>query len=76
MAVMKTYLKVMFNADGAKPSTITEHLQGIGFRPTTGAHDFVYDWPGSAPVEEVLSFGDTIQVALQGTGCLFEMETL
>ncbi len=73
---MKTYLKVMFSADGAKPSAVTENLQGLGFRPTTGAHDFVYEWPGSAAVEDVLSFGDRIQVALEGTGCFFEMETI
>ncbi len=76
MAIMKTYLKVLFSADGAKPSAIKENLQGLGFKATTGAHDFVYEWPGSAAVEEVLGFGDRIQVALNGTGCLFEMETI
>ncbi|MGB0653707.1 MAG: hypothetical protein ACPGQL_10965 [Thermoplasmatota archaeon] len=73
---MKTYLQVLFNAEGARPSEVHERLQGLGFEATTGAHDFVYNWPNSARVQEVLDFGDQIQAALQGTGCLFEMETI
>ncbi len=73
---MKTYLKVLFNSEGGKPSKITAALQGLGFKPTTGAHDYVYDWPGSASVEEVLAFGDLIHQDLAGLGCMFEMETI
>lgn len=72
---MRTYLKVMFSADGAKPSQVRDALEGMGFRPMHGAHDFVYDWPGSADVDGVLSFGDQVHAQLQGLGCLFEMET-
>ncbi len=73
---MRTYLKVMFNSDGAKPSEVRDGLEGMGFQPMHGAHDFVYDWPGAASLDEVLSFGDSIHAQLQGLGCLFEMETV
>lgn len=73
---MKTYLKAIFNASGSKPSRVHDALAGIGFSPMQGAHDFVYDWPASASVEEVLAFGDQIHAALQETGVMFEMETV
>ncbi len=73
---MRTYLKVTFNSDGAKPSRVRDALAGLGFQPMHGAHDFVYDWPDSSDVEGVLSFGDQIHAELQGLGCLFEMETV
>lgn len=73
---VKTYLSVLFNADGDKPSAISEALGQLGFAPMQGAHDFVYDWPGAATVEEVLGFGDRIHAELAGTGCLWSMETV
>lgn len=73
---MKTYLSVIFNADGSKPSRIGEALGQLGFVPMQGAHDFVYDWPGDATVSDVLQFGDRIHAELKGTGCLFSMETI
>lgn len=73
---MKTYLKVLFGADGARPSEVHTALTGLGFQAMHGAHDYAYDWPGSASVDEVLHFGDSVQAALEGMGCMFELETL
>jgi hypothetical protein len=73
---VKTYLSVTFSSEGAKPSAIDEALAGLGFRPTTGAHDWTYDWPSSASVEDVLEFGDRIHAALQGMGTMWQMETV
>lgn len=73
---MRTYLKVTFNADGARPSAVRDALMGLGFQAIHGPHDFVYEWPGNADVEEVLDFGDRIHAELAGLGCLFEMETV
>ncbi|MGB1697278.1 MAG: hypothetical protein ACPHK8_02645 [Thermoplasmatota archaeon] len=73
---MKTYLKTVFNSSGQKPSAIHDALAGIGFSPMHGAHDFVYEWPSEASVEEILGFGDQVHEALHGTGVLFEMETV
>ena len=73
---VKTYLSVLFNADGSKPSAVSEALTQLGFQPIHGAHDFLYQWPGAATVEEVLGFGDKIHAQLAGTGCLWSMETI
>lgn len=73
---MKTYLKVLFHSEGSKPSAVNGALASLGFTPTKGAHDFVYDWPGRATVEEVLGFGDKIHAELSGLDCWFEMETV
>ena len=73
---MKTYLKAVFNANGAKPSAIHDALSGLGFTAMHGAHDFVYEWPSAAGVDEVLAFGDQIHAALEGAGVLFELETV
>ncbi|HLF16377.1 MAG TPA: hypothetical protein VI796_02965 [Candidatus Thermoplasmatota archaeon] len=72
---MKTYLKVTFHSEGAKPSAVQKALAGLGFRPVKGAYDFAYDWPGKASVEDVLRFGDKIHAELSGLDCMFEMET-
>jgi hypothetical protein len=73
---MKTYLKVTFNSEGAKPSVVRETLAGIGFMPTQGAYDFYYDWPGKATVEDVLAFADRIHAELAGMGVTFRLETI
>lgn len=73
---MKTYLKVMFNSEGAKPSAVMQALVELGFQPTKGSHDFAYEWPSAPSVDEVLRFGDRIQTELSGMQVLFEMETL
>lgn len=73
---MKTYLKAVFNANGAKPSAIHDALSNLGFEAMHGAHDFVYDWPSEASVEEILAFGDQIHAQLEGAGVLFELETV
>lgn len=73
---MRTYLTVTFNSDGAKPSDVNDALMGIGFRPTKGPHDWSYEWPGSASIDEVLEFGDRIHTALEGMGVMFQMETV
>ena len=73
---MKTYLKVLFHSEGAKPSLVEGALAGLGFKPTAGHHDFVYDWPQSASVRTILDFGDRIHSELNGMHVMFEMETL
>lgn len=72
---MKTYLKVLFHAEGSKPSIVVAALGNLGFSPAKGAHDFIYEWPTNASVDEVLAFADRIHQELSGSRCLFEMET-
>jgi hypothetical protein len=73
---MKSYLIVWFNSEGAKPSEINQRLMSLGFKPMKGTHDYVYDWGKSADVEEILRFGDKVQVTLQGLNVMFKLETM
>lgn len=43
-AITKTYLTLWFSSEGANPTSVVMRLQEIGFKPTKGKHDFVYDW--------------------------------
>jgi len=48
----------------------------MGFKPIQGAYDYVYEWDNSVEVDEILRFGDRVQMTLSGLGVLFKLETL
>ena len=72
---MRTYLTMMFSTKGARPSDVDERLQMIGFRPTTGNYDFVYEWDKNATVQETIYFADKIHEILKDMGVMFRLET-
>jgi len=67
---------VWFNSEGGRPSEITQRLMSMGFEPIQGAYDYVYEWDNSVEVDEILRFGDRVQMTLLGLGVLFKLETL
>jgi len=73
---MKTYLRLWFNSEGAKPSEINQRLISLGFKPMQGTHDYVMEWGKNVNVEEVLRIGDSIQIELQGLNVMFKIETV
>lgn len=73
--MMRTYLTMMFNTEGGRPSDIVERLQMIGFKPTTGNYDFVYEWDKNATIEDTIYFADKIHGTLKGLGVMFKLET-
>ncbi len=73
---MKSYLIVWFNSEGAKPSEINQRLMSLGFKPMQGTHDYLYEWGQNVNVEEILHFGDKVQVTLQGLNVMFKLETI
>ena len=73
---MKSYLIVWFNSEGGKPSEINQRLMSLGFKPIQGTHDYVYEWGTNVNVEEILRFGDKVQVTLQGLNVMFKLETI
>lgn len=73
---MKSYLMVWFNSEGGRPSEITQRLMSMGFRPIQGAYDYVYEWDSSVSVDEILRFGDRVQMTLAGLGVMFKIETV
>ena len=72
---MKTYLTVLFSTRGGRPSDVVERLQMIGFKPTTGNYDFVYDWDKNATLDDTIYFADKVHETLKGQGVLFRLET-
>ncbi len=76
MTPMKTYLKLAFHSEGEKPSIIVDRLCNLGFRPTQGNYDLVYDWDTEATIKDIIWFGDKIHSTLKGAKCTFELETV
>lgn len=76
MPTMITYLTVTFNSDGAMPSKVVQRLQALGFAPTTGNFDFMYEWDREARVEETVDLADQVHYTLKGTGALYKIETV
>ena len=74
---MKTYLKIMFNSEGALPSEIKNQLLNMGFKATKGNYDFVYDWGKEvASVDELVFFADKVHSALKTNKVYFNIETI
>jgi hypothetical protein len=74
---MKTYLKIMFNSEGALPSEIKGSLLNMGFEATKGNYDFVYNWRTDvAEVDELVYFADKVHAALRGSTVYFSIETI
>jgi hypothetical protein len=74
---MKTYLKILFNSEGALPSEIKNQLLNMGFKATRGNYDFVYDWGKEvANVDDLVFFADKVHSALKRNNVLFSIETI
>jgi len=72
---MKTYMKVSFSSEGARPSEIVSRLHMLGFRPTHGNYDFIYDWDHNATVEDAFFLADKVHEVLRGMNVIFKLET-
>lgn len=74
---MKTYLKILFDSEGASPSDIKNQLLNMGFKATKGNYDFVYDWgKESTNVDDLVFFADKVHSALKKSNVLFSIETI
>ncbi|HEY9205415.1 MAG TPA: hypothetical protein VIO58_05790 [Candidatus Methanoperedens sp.] len=73
---MKSYLIIWFNSEGGKPSEINQRLMSLGFKPMRGTHDYVYEWSKNVDVEEILHFGDKVQMTLAGLNVMFKLESI
>jgi len=73
---MLTYITIMFNADGGRPSDIFNALHNMGFEPTTGNYDGVFKWDKRATLDDAIYLADRVFITLKGTGALFKLETV
>ncbi|EQB64812.1 MAG: hypothetical protein AMDU3_IPLC00004G0390 [Thermoplasmatales archaeon I-plasma] len=74
--VKRTYLSIIFNTEGERPSEIISRLQSLGFKPITGSRDLVYEWEDHATVSEAISLIDRVHATLGGYNVLFTAETI
>ena len=74
-AISTTYLKLWFNSEGADPTSVLVKLQELGFKPTNGQHDFIYDWGRSIELEEVFHLGNRVHKELKRMKVLYRLET-
>ena len=73
---MLTYITIMFNSDGRRPSEIFDALHNMGFEPTTGNYDGMYKWDKKATLDDAIYLADRVYLTLKGTGALFKLETV
>jgi hypothetical protein len=73
---MMTYIRLTFNSEGAKPSDVIDRLCMLGFRPTRGHQDLVYEWDRNATVQDSIWFADKVHAVLEGLRVNFELETV
>ena len=74
---MKTYLKILFNSEGASPSEVKDQLLNIGFKATKGNYDFVYEWnKEAADLDELIWFADKVHSVLKKNKVYFSIETV
>ena len=72
---MITYLSVTFSSNGGRPSEVVNRLIAIGFKPTKGNYDFIYEWDKKARVEDAVWLADKISETLKGMDVRFRIET-
>ena len=73
---MKTWILLTFHSEGAKPSDVIDRLCMLGFKPTRGHQDLVYEWDRNATVQDAIYFADKVHTALEGLDVLYELETI
>jgi len=73
---MLTYITIMFNSNGSRPSEVFDALHNMGFQPTTGNYDGVFKWDKRANLDDAIYLADRVYLTLKGTGTLFKLETV
>ena len=74
---MKTYLKLLFNSEGAPPSEVKNQLLDMGFKATRGNYDFVYEWKNEkTELEDLIWFADKVHAALKNSSVYFSIDTI
>jgi DNA-binding ferritin-like protein len=55
---------------------VAERLRALGFKPTQGNYDFIYDWKREVPLDDTMDLADQLTQLLKGYKVLFETETV
>lgn len=67
----------MFNTEGEKSTSVTDRLTSMGFEPTKGGYDYVYNWnKNGEDVEDALKIAERVYSTLGDCGVYFNLETV
>ncbi len=73
---MRTYVRMIFQSEGAEPRTVLKLMHELGFEESMGMHDFVYRWKDSVNFEQVLTLVSNLHAKLKGLHVSFEVTTI
>jgi len=64
---MRTNVSIIVSSEGGLMSEIAKRFGELGFKPTLGMHDFVYEWKETSMTsEKVIELIDKVQKKLKG----------
>jgi hypothetical protein len=64
---MRTNVSIIVSSEGGLMSEVARIFSGLGFKPTLGMHDFVYEWKETKVTpEKVIDLIDKVQKKLRG----------
>ncbi|MGI0053970.1 MAG: hypothetical protein ACREC5_01115 [Thermoplasmata archaeon] len=73
---MRTYVRMIFDSEGAAPAQVLKVLRELGFEESMGMHDFVYTWKERAEFDRVLALITSLHERLKGNRVLYEVTTI
>jgi hypothetical protein len=73
---MRTYVRMIFDSEGAGPVEVLKIMRELGFEESMGMHDFVYKWKDKAAFDEVLDLITRLHGRLKGSRVSYEITTI
>jgi hypothetical protein len=73
---MRTYVRIIFNSEGASPQQIIPIMKELGFEESIGINDFVYKWPDRVPLSEILKLVGEMHRRLKGLQVGYEISSV
>ena len=74
---MRTYVRMLFNSEGIDPKSIVAIMDEVGFKPSLGIHDFVYEWGKKhASIDDVFDLAARLHSRLKGINVSYEITTV
>ena len=74
---MRTYVRMVFSSEGIDPKTIVPIMAEVGFEPSLGIHDFVYEWGKKhAKLDDVFDLAARLHSRLKGVNVQYEITTV
>ncbi len=65
---MRTNVSIIVSSEGGLMSEVAKRFRELGFKPTLGMHDFVYEWKETKVTsEKVIELIDKVQMKLKNT---------